>query len=785
MPSILNKKWFDLGIAAKINLIFSSLVLACLIVVSIGFVQNRKTAAKLHDATTVLLPAALLSQQAETVFTELLRIYEDTITIGDDSMLDKAADKALHVDSILGKLHALATIDKRIITVEDIEKMRDETATYTGQAQEVYTLISLWSNDEEHETDKQLQERALRLGEQAKAIQIDLAAINNQCRNLLETQLSDIGSLARQQQRLGYLLALWAIALIPFLSFLLTRVITHPIIALAAAVRKITEGGWNNTLVVKGNNEVADLSRAFISMTSILSRREQELRQHRDHLEELVRERTGELEKSNERLQQEVIERREAQVAAARARELAVAANKAKSIFLANMSHEIRTPMNAILGFTQLMQRDHSLDQIHVENLDTISRSGEHLLALINDILEISKIEAGRISITPSVFDLHGLLDDLLMMFAVRTQSKRLRLNMKYADNLPQFIRTDAGKLRQVLVNLLGNAVKFTETGWIRLRAKLKTSDMGSLLVVEVEDTGCGIAPEDQEAVFKAFQQTVTGIEARGGTGLGLAISQEYIHLLGGSIGLQSAPGRGSLFYFSIPVEPAESSCSPGGQSEMPVVDCLQPDQPEYRVLVVDDRDANRVFLARMLALVGFQVQEAINGHEAVEYAESWQPHIILMDINMPVMDGYEATGIIKVRNRDIPIVAVTASAFEDDFKKIMEAGCDSYIRKPFKEQEILNVIQEYTDVQYIYEENPDDLETLPAVPLLATDLARLPEKLRCRMIQAATTLETDTLLALINEIDGMDQALADGLRAMIDRYAFQELATLLNGEKI
>ncbi len=783
MPSILNKKWFDLGIAAKINLLFSSLVLACLIVVSIGFVQNRKTTAKLHDATTVLLPAALLSQQAETEFTELSRLYEDAITIGDDSLLDKAAEKAVQVDSILEKLHTISVARNGVITVESLNAIRNETATYTGQAHEVYTLISLWSNGEEYETDEQLQERAQRLGKQANAIQIYLGKINLQCRNLLETQLGDIGNLAQQQQKLGYLLALWAVALIPFISFLLTRVITHPIIDLAAAVRKITEGGWNNTLVVKGNDEVADLSRAFISMTSILKRREQELRRHRDHLEDLVQERTGELEKSNALLLQEVAERRDAQLAAAKAREVADAANKAKSIFLANMSHEIRTPMNAILGFTQLMQRDRSLDQVHVENLDTINRSGEHLLALINDILEISKIEAGRIRITLTVFDLHGLLDDLLMMFAVRSQAKRLRLNMEYAENLPQFIRTDAGKLRQVLVNLLGNAVKFTETGGISLRAKIKNSDKGSLLVVEVEDTGCGIAPEEQDAVFQAFKQTVAGIEAKGGTGLGLAISQEYIILLGGTITLQSEPGKGSLFSFSIPVEPAESNCSTGGQEKIPAVVCLQPEQPAYRVLVVDDSDANRAFLARMLALIGFQVLEAINGHEAVELVDNWQPHIILMDINMPVMDGYEATGIIKARSNDIPIVAVTASVFEDDFKKIMEVGCDSYIRKPFKEQEILNVIQEYTSVKYIYEQDTSDQDQLPDTPIMATDLTSLSNDLRSRMIHAATALEADTLLELIDEIDTNAPSLTSRLRAMIDRYAFQELANLLRGE--
>ena len=775
MFSPLRDKWLNCGISVKIGLLLSFLVLACLLEVGTDFVKNRRTAFKIREATTVLLPGTLISQQALSNFIEQLKLYEDAIIIGDESLLEQGIKKAAELDQLLKKLEDLADSGHSL----NIESLRYQAFVYSSQAREIYSRMIVDSDNEE-----QLNEQAIMLGQQAAVLLEGVTTLSNICRQLLEERLADIVTLTRQHQQLGNMLALWVISFALLISFLLVRVIIRPIVALASAARGISEGNWGNTLEAKGNDEVADLTRAFGTMTTALRSREKELQRYRDHLEELVAKRTIALEKTNVRLEEEVLERSQAEKEAAQARELAEAANKAKSMFLANMSHEIRTPMNAILGFTQLMQRDDSLCDNQRQHLKAISRSGSHLLAQINDILEISKIEAGGIVLNPVVFNLHEMLQDLEIMFSMRCRENNLRLVMEWPPDMAQYILSDEGKLRQVLVNFLGNAVKFTKEGGITLRAGIKdTEDM--FLVVEVEDSGCGIAPDEQSRIFDAFQQTVCGIQSQGGTGLGLAISKEYIRLLGGDISLRSELGTGSLFRFTIPVESADSDNFTEESCHDNRVIGLRQEEVEYRVLLVEDRDASRAFLSQLLTLVGFKVIEAVNGLEAVELAETRQPHIVLMDLNMPVMDGYEATRRIKARNSSLPVIAVTASAFEEDRQKIMEAGCDDFIRKPFKENEIFEVIRDFTSVEYNCEkkENTDEEETTAVFVLSPADLSPLSRELRNRMAQAATTLEGDVLHELIAGIDDDFPELAENLKGMVNRYAFQELVQLLSGK--
>src|SRR5688500_2120299 len=318
-------------------------------------------------------------------------------------------------------------------------------------------------------------------------------------------------------------------------------------------------------------------------------------------------------------------------------------ANRAKSVFLANMSHEIRTPMNAILGFSQLMLRDQDLTPRQCQYLGTINRSGEHLLALINDILEMSKIEAGRTTLNLSTFDLCELLKDLAMMFRVRTNEKKLSFSVEMIGDCPQYIVTDINKLRQVFINVIGNAVKFTQHGGVAVRVRAERERATEpLLGVEIEDTGPGISPEDQDKLFRHFEQTKTGQRAGTGTGLGLAISREFVRLMGGDVTLSSQVGKGSVFVIRLPLKQRDAQALHAQDIPRRVLG-LESGQTTCRVLIADDLEDNRQLLAQLLGPVGFEIKLVVNGAEAVLEFEQWSPDLILMDFRMPVMDGHEA----------------------------------------------------------------------------------------------------------------------------------------------
>src|SRR4051812_3609707 len=382
-------------------------------------------------------------------------------------------------------------------------------------------------------------------------------------------------------------------------------------------------------------------------------------------------------------------------------------ANRAKSVFLANMSHEIRTPMNAILGFSQLMLRDQDLTPRQCQYLGTINRSGEHLLALINDILEMSKIEAGRTTPNPSTFDLPALLNDLEMMFRVRTDEKRLSFAVALIGDVPQFIVTDINKLRQVFINVLGNAVKFTEQGGIGLRVRAdREGAAGPRLRVEIEDTGPGISADELGKLFRHFEQTKTGQQTGTGTGLGLAISREFVRLMGGDITVSSQVGRGSVFVVNLPMKEGDAQAVQAKDNPRHVLR-LEPGQSACRVLIADDVEDNRQLLAQLLAPVGFEVRLAANGAEAVRGFEEWRPHLILMDFRMPVMDGHEAIRRIRAAAGGLEpkIIAVTASAMDENRQELLEIGADDFLSKPFREADLFQKIHTHTGVGYVYAE--------------------------------------------------------------------------------
>ncbi len=485
---------------------------------------------------------------------------------------------------------------------------------------------------------------------------------------------------------------------------------------------------------------------------------ELELARHRDHLEELVRQRTAELD----------------------------AANQAKSAFLANMSHEIRTPLNAILGYAQLLERDPRIPEPSRGKLGIINRSGEHLLSLINAVLEMAKIDSGRLTVELSCFDLSRLLADMASMFGLRAESRGLAFRVVAREGTRQQIRADQAKVRQVLVNLLGNAFKFTTSGHVELHVEIRgTAGEQMWLAAEVRDTGPGIALEEQARLFRPFEQTSSGRRLQAGTGLGLAISRRYAQLLGGDLTVESQPGQGSTFRFTVPVQVLEAD--PNAPDPEPTQGTrLAPGQPAPRILLVDDHPENRGWLSELLGQAGFEVREAADGQEAVNAWKTWAPQLVLMDLRLPVLDGYEATR----RIRSLPggeqalIVALTAAVYEPDRQAILAAGAVEVLTKPLEASRLFECLERRLGVRLVPttelpEDDPRPGEGTPS-PLDPRDLFTLPTKLRTDLRASLLGGDARRMNRLLDEITTLDAALGARLKPLIQDYAYDQLAELL-----
>ncbi|MFB2897274.1 response regulator [Aerosakkonemataceae cyanobacterium BLCC-F50] len=578
---------------------------------------------------------------------------------------------------------------------------------------------------------------------------------------------------------------------------------------------KIDSSTWEIPVIfISASDEVLDKVKAFqvggvdyvtkpFHVEEVLARVEHQL---------TIRRLQKQLIAQNQQLQEEIVERKKAEEAAA-------AASKAKTEFLANMSHELRTPLNAILGFAQVMMRDSMLSSDQAENLRIINRSGAHLLELINDVLELSKIESGVVSIDENSFDFYRLLDGLEEMFQIKAERKKLKMMLIVPPEIPQYIRSDEKKLRSSLINLLSNAIKFTQSGSITLRVNLIGENDSNLhqscrLEFEIEDTGVGIAPEEIESLFNAFMQTESGRKSAEGTGLGLTITRKFVQLLGGKINVSSVLGKGTTFKFDIKVSLANAAeIMP--QTRQRVIG-LEKEQTPCRILVVDDNRENRLLLVKLLQPIGFEVQEAENGQQAINLWSNWQPHLIWMDTRMPVMDGLQATKAIRNLEKQriktetqlemgdrqfsmfdtlfcVPhtiIIALTASAFEERKEEFLAIGCDDFVRKPFQEEVIFAKISKYLGVLYIYEDLPQinnvfyrkrysvnqrsDSFFLPL-------LAKVPQNWIVQLHQAANELNEELIFQLIEQLPVESATLADALRDLLNDFRLDIIVRITN----
>ncbi|MEI6694764.1 MAG: PAS domain S-box protein [Bacteroidota bacterium] len=484
---------------------------------------------------------------------------------------------------------------------------------------------------------------------------------------------------------------------------------------------------------------------------------------------------------------QDITEQKNTEAVLLNAKIQAETANKAKSIFLANMSHEIRTPLNAIIGFSQLINRDPLLTDIQKEYSTSIIRGGEHLLTLINNILELSKVEAGRVELNPVNVDLPAFIDDIKTIFKERFESKHLQFIFELATDLPRFVYVDEHKLRQIFINLISNAIKFTEEGGIAIRVKqIKKDEESGLLMVEVQDSGYGIAEDEIKLLFKHFVQTASGIKTSSGTGLGLALCRELCLLMGGDISVKSQLGEGSIFIFTVAVKKGSPEIAKNIPNKRVIG--IENTGKKYQILVVDDKDENLKVVVKLLQWVGFETMEAVNGQDALEKFEKGRPDLILMDMRMPIMDGFEASRLIKLTEKGklTPIVALTASSFEDERKKIKSLGLQGYIRKPFREAELFNTLAGILGIQYIYEdEKPSMLKKYSLNETgIKQDVAKLSSDLRSQMLDAIVLADIELLIDHIKSIQKEHPELADYLITLANNYDYNYLQQLLNNKK-
>ncbi len=540
---------------------------------------------------------------------------------------------------------------------------------------------------------------------------------------------------------------------------------------------------WANTVCSAVRNHAGNFIYTFAMIVDITARKQADaaLRKAHDDLEARVAERTAELSNSNVLLTKQIEERLRAEEALQEAKNAAEAANRAKSEFLANMSHELRTPLNGILGYAQILRRDAALSAMHKENVEIIQRSGEHLLTLINDVLDLAKIEAGKFELRLGDFNLPELLKSVAEITRVRAEQRGLAFVHETLSPMPAFVAGEERQLRQVLLNLLSNAVKFTETGGVSFKVGQIENESGEVRVrFQVEDTGIGIPQERLEEIFLPFQQ-VSGLRHRvEGAGLGLAISRKLVELMGGALNVRSRLDHGSAFWFEIALPEAQASQRVAYTVEQNVIGYAG---EKKKLLVVDDKKENRALMLKLLAPLGFEVMEAGNGQEAVEILAHAPVDLILMDLVMPVMDGFEATRHIRSLPHcsRTPVIALSASVFEHNRQESLSAGCDDFIAKPVRLEVLLEKLQMHLHLQWRYAEDVQpQFETTTTLQFNAPPRPELEALYKLAMMG-----DLSGILQQLDDLakrDGQFTSFVEEVRAYAKKYDMKRIREALKG---
>jgi len=729
-----------------------------------------------------------------------------------DTRIEVSEQVSIGVGLLKKKLHELSRLHQRLVTTKNRFKL---------------------SPDKQHIIRKHQNRIAVNISSLAQ----DMAERTSQMRAALSAEYQvDMNRL--------FILTLLATLLVSvvlvFISIMVVRSIVRGIEVLSNGTLQVTHDDLNYRMQLDSKDELQEYAQAFNNMMTRLDENmaskevlnqeieahliaETKLRKYRDSLEQKVKDRTEALEKSrmaaisimedanHQRLSAE--QARDATVKANKALEKEIrvreqvqkklreneaslkmmvvaadSANKAKSTFLANMSHELRTPLNAILGFSEIMSRDSQLNEQSKEQLAVINRSGEHLLNMINSVLDLSKIEAGRLEIVPEHCDLQQLINDIELMIAVQAKSKGLMFELESDPKLQAYVNVDSGKLRQILINLLGNALKFTEQGGISLRVNTRaiTDDQQRvMLYIEIEDSGIGIAEDKLDSIFKPFVQAGSSSQSAKGTGLGLAITKSLIMLMDGQISVKSEVNKGTLFSLQLPVQISKKALIAAEEEVIAVITGIEENQPNWRILIVDDSSENRMLLKVLLTQVGFHVREAEDGKQAIHMFSEWHPDLIWMDINMPVINGYEATKTIRKMEdgEKVKIIAITGSVFNEQKARIRDAGCDGIVRKPYRNHEIYEILKNVLGVNFIYADANTDIADSEQIELKsdASDgLLQISDEVADKLAELTLELDREAFLAFLDSTEELNDSLKKNIRNMLNEFRFDNINNLL-----